>query len=108
MPRSNRRCATSLHDVGKWTVPRRWSLSSWLKAGSIETPERVATAVKPANKALIMGLFLGLGASKALYSEFSSTQSEQPGSPPAHRRSGGLRFCSDPGPLTVVRHTPGA
>src|SRR5215471_12895770 len=101
MPRSNRRCAISLHDVGKWTVPRRWSLSSWLKTGTIETAEKAATAVKPANKALIMGSSLARVYARCnwqaradqvsnvswahrgqlLYIEFSSAESERPRSP---------------------------
>src|SRR4029077_444002 len=32
MPRSKRRCAVSLHEVAKCTVPRRWSASSCASA----------------------------------------------------------------------------
>src|SRR6476646_1090534 len=33
MARSKRRCAVSLHEVAKWTLPSRWSVSSWPNAG---------------------------------------------------------------------------
>src|SRR5258705_5388256 len=36
MPRSNRRCAASLHEVAKCTVPRRWSVSSCASAGGVK------------------------------------------------------------------------
>src|SRR5215470_3218381 len=36
MPRSKRRCAVSLHEVAKCTVPRRWSVSSCASAGGVK------------------------------------------------------------------------
>src|SRR5215470_9999290 len=42
MPRSKRRCAVSLHEVAKCTVPRRWSVSSCASAGGV-TDAAVAT-----------------------------------------------------------------
>src|SRR3954453_3446119 len=43
MARSKRRCAVSLHEVAKWTLPSRVSASSWPKAGC--PYERQADAV---------------------------------------------------------------
>src|SRR5262245_7399890 len=45
MPRSNRRCAVSLHEVSKCTVPRRCSAASWAVAeGAIAAASVAAMA----------------------------------------------------------------
>ena len=52
-PRSNRRCAVSLQEVAKWTVPNRWSVSSWALAGACQTPIAINPIVA-VNNVLIM------------------------------------------------------
>jgi hypothetical protein len=56
MARSNRRCATSLQDVSKWTVPKRWSVSSWAKMGCGNARPAAIAAAATANADLIMGV----------------------------------------------------
>src|SRR5262245_8092961 len=48
MARSKRRCATSLHEVSKWTVPSRWSVSSWARAGCTNAQPSATVAAKAA------------------------------------------------------------
>src|ERR1700730_6114729 len=55
MPRSKRRCAVSLHEVAKWTVPNRWSTSSCATAGGdSETPAASAAPTAMTSDDLIM------------------------------------------------------
>src|SRR6266700_2044919 len=49
MPRSNRRCAVSLHEVAKCTVPRRWSVSSCASAGGVNDVAVAAIAMADAS-----------------------------------------------------------
>src|SRR5215510_12815733 len=49
MPRSNRRCAVSLQEVAKWTVPRRWSVSSCASAGGVNDVAVTVTAMTDAS-----------------------------------------------------------
>src|SRR3954451_9251379 len=48
MPLSNRRCAVSLHEVAKCTVPRRWSVSSCASAGDVKDAAVAAIAMADA------------------------------------------------------------
>src|SRR5258705_5930864 len=55
MPRSNRRCAASLHEVAKCTVPRRWSVSSCASAGGVKdavVKDAVVAAIAMADASL--------------------------------------------------------
>src|SRR5262245_28402629 len=54
MARSKRRCATSLHDVSKCTVPKRWSVSSWAKIGCEKAKPAAIEAAATADADLIM------------------------------------------------------
>src|SRR5215218_3118503 len=59
MARSKRRCAASLHDVAKWTVPKRWSASSCPTAGC--TNENPIATTATANVLLNMRASLSHG-----------------------------------------------
>jgi hypothetical protein len=49
MARSNRRCAVSLHEVAKWTVPNFWSVSSCAMLGDAHNPSVAMPATVTAN-----------------------------------------------------------
>src|SRR5947209_7712287 len=54
MPRSNRRCAVSLQEVAKWTVPRRWSVSSCASMGGANDVAAAARAIPVASLILLV------------------------------------------------------
>src|SRR5262249_13070183 len=56
MARSKRRCATSLQDVSKWTVPNRWSVSSCARTGGESETLAAIEAAATASADLIMGV----------------------------------------------------
>src|SRR2546430_16486940 len=60
MARSKRRCATSLQDVSKWTVPNRWSVSSCARRGGEKVTLAAIEAGSTALADLIMGLIIGI------------------------------------------------
>src|SRR3954453_16426170 len=61
MARSKRRWAVSLHDVAKWTLPSRWSVSSWPKAGCPHERQAVAaTDMAAADQMLNFDVIAGL------------------------------------------------
>src|SRR3954452_18860191 len=61
MARSKRRCADSLHEVAKWTVPSRVSASSWPKAGCPHERQAVAaTDMAAADQMLNFDVMAGL------------------------------------------------
>src|SRR4051812_12984225 len=66
MPRSNRRCAVSLHDVAKCTVPRRWSVSSCASAGGAKDAVVAAIAMADAslNDVSLNDVSLNMGTSR--------------------------------------------
>src|SRR5262245_15702711 len=54
MPRSNRRCAVSLQEGAKWTVPRRWSVSSCAGTDGAKDVAAAATAITVASLILLV------------------------------------------------------
>src|SRR4051812_21100652 len=61
MARSKRRCAVSLHEVAKWTLPSRVSASSWPKAGCPHERQAVAaTDMAAADQMLNFDVIAGL------------------------------------------------
>src|SRR3954469_9775295 len=89
MPRSKRRCAVSLHEVAKCTVPRRWSVSSWARAGGVKDVAAIAMADadKSLNANLDMGDLPGWGSTARTLSRNLPGRLRPGNSPPGYARS---------------------
>src|SRR6516162_1260333 len=70
MARSKRRCATSLQEVSKWTVPNRWSVSSCARTGGEKETLAAIEAAATANADLIMVLLLSVSDVRATGRQF--------------------------------------
>src|SRR5712691_12744226 len=88
MARSKRRCATSLQDVSKWTVPNRWSVSSCARTGCEKETLAAIEAAATASADLIMGLLLSVSDVRATGRPFFQCYQMLPSPtiPPSRRR----------------------
>src|SRR6266481_3608028 len=86
MARSKRRCATSLQDVSKWTVPNRWSVSSCARTGGEKETLAAIEAAATASADLIMGLLLSVSDVRATGRPFFNATKCSPA--PQFRRAG--------------------
>src|SRR5262245_8259830 len=80
MPRSNRRCAVSLHDVSKCTVPRRCSAASWAVAeGAIAAANVAATMAASDDLIMVASLAFVVGETRPVKISWSLANARRRG-----------------------------